>query len=272
MPALSAYEQFRKRNVARNARLFTELGLANTAKKVLPETRKSNLQSRQRKRKRAEPLEPLRKSTRVRGKPPVSYVPPDPVEERDDARAERRQQQKKGYRLANGKWRGERFGHVPGVPVGTVFGAGDYQRKGRREMADTGFFEPFVTPEWVERNGACYSIILNNDNGLSSDGGDIVQYAGAGGRLRGQNRTAPQSFSQTFDSTTNKALKLNCERKLPVRVIRGPKLKGKYSTAKCGGGYRYDGLYLVVKAELIKRGPRGLKTAMFTLQRKKDRK
>ena len=87
--------------------------------------------------------------------------------------------------------------------------------------------------------------------------------------MRGQNRTAPQSFSQTFESTTNKALKLNCERKLPVRVVRGPKLKGKHSTAKSGGGYRYDGLYAVVKAELVATGTRGLKTAMFTLQRKK---
>ena len=264
-----SYEQCRERTVARNATLFAELGLANKARKPPTKPSKSTSQSGQRKRKRAEPQEPSRKSTRVRGKPPVSYVPPDPVEERDDARAERRQQQKKGYRLANGKWRGERFGHVPGVPVGTVFGAGDYQRKGRREMADTGFFEPFVTPEWVERNGACYAVILNNDNGLSSDGGDIVRYAGAGGRMRGQNRTAPQSFSQTFESTTNKALKLNCERKLPVRVVRGPKLKGKHSTAKSGGGYRYDGLYAVVKAELVATGTRGLKTAMFTLQRKK---
>ena len=44
------------------------------------------------------------------------------------------------------------FGEVPGVPVGTVFGAGDYQRKGRTEMMETGFFRPWVTPEWFDPN------------------------------------------------------------------------------------------------------------------------
>ena len=31
--------------------------------------------------------------------------------------------QAKGWRLADGRWRGERFGAVPGVAVGSVFGA-----------------------------------------------------------------------------------------------------------------------------------------------------
>jgi hypothetical protein len=62
-------------------------------------------------------------------------------------------------------------GPIRGVAVGAVFGAGDYQRAGRAEMVANGFFRPFVTPEWVDPRGAgCYSLILNNDNGLSVDG------------------------------------------------------------------------------------------------------
>merc|ERR1712046_262630 len=129
-----------------------------------------------------------------------------------------------------------------------------------------GFFRPFVTPEWVKHpTEGCYSIILNNDNGLSEDHGDVIKYAGSGGRMRGQNRTAPQSFDQSWENNTNAALRVCHVKKKPVRVIRGPKLQGKYRVR--GGGYRYDGLYQVTKAEMVTGGKRGLKTAMFTLTR-----
>jgi hypothetical protein len=52
-----------------------------------------------------------------------------------------------------------------------VFGAGDYQRLGRQQMMESGFFRPFVTPEWCAPGVGCYSIILNNDNGASTDAG-----------------------------------------------------------------------------------------------------
>ena len=156
---------------------------------------------------------------------------------------------------------------MPGVPVGTIFGAGDYQRQGRLEMMESGFFRPFVTPEWVVPSVGCYSIILNNDNGASSDEGDLSLFAGSGGRRRGQNRTAPQSFDQDFDNLTNAALKLNCETGQPVRVVRGPKLQGGHGTADTGGGFRYDGLYLVEKAELVCLPGSRFRTAMFTLAR-----
>ena len=139
-------------------------------------------------------------------------------------------------------------------------------------MADTGFFRPFVTPEWCEPKGACYSVIVNNDNGLSSDRGDTIEYAGSGGRMRGQNRTAPQSFHQSWDNVTNAALRRNWQEKKPVRVIRGPKLRSRFGTKHSGGGYRYDGLYYVTKAEMRlgpargKGGPR-LRTAVFTLEK-----
>lgn len=148
-----------------------------------------------------------------------------------------------GQRQPDGSWLGERFGHIDSVPVGTVFGAGDYQRLGRQEMATSGFFRPYVTPEWYVAGVGCYSLILNNDNGASRDEGDAIVYAGCGGRLRGQNRTAVQSSDQTWTST-NAALRLNLQSGQPVRVIRGPKLQGGFGTAHCGGGFRYDGLYV----------------------------
>ena len=132
-------------------------------------------------------------------------------------------------------------------------------------MSDTGFFRPYVTPEWMEPGEACYAIILNNDNGLSRDDGSRILYAGSGGRRRGQNRTAPQCFHQSWDNVTNAALKLNCESGKPVRVIRGPKLVGGHGTAESGGGFRYDGLFKVTKAEMVARGPQALNTALFTL-------
>jgi E3 ubiquitin-protein ligase UHRF1 len=162
------------------------------------------------------------------------------------------------------RWRGECYGLVDGVPVGTVFGAGDWQREGRKEMTDTGFHVPMVQPEFLEPNGGCYALILNNDNGSSRDEGETVWYAGSGGRHRGQNRTAKQSFHQDWSNTVNSALKLTCEKRLPVRVIRGPKLSSKFKPAE--GGYRYDGLYNVEKAFMEVNSDR-LKVCMFQLVR-----
>ena len=132
-------------------------------------------------------------------------------------------------------------------------------------MMESGFFRPYVTPEWVAPGQGCYAIILNNDNGMSSDNGDTIQYAGSGGRRRGQNRTAPQSFHQDWSNVTNAALRLNFETGKPVRVIRGPKLPGAYGTAASGGGYRYDGLFSVAKAQLTQLPGSKLRTALFTL-------
>ena len=98
------------------------------------------------------------------------------------------------------------------------------------------------------------------------DDGDRIVYAGSGGRRRGQNRTAPQSFDQDWDNVTNAALRLNFETQQPVRLVRGPKLLSCHGTAESGGGYRYDGLYSVASAELV-RSASGLRTAMFELRR-----
>jgi hypothetical protein len=72
---------------------------------------------------------------------------------------------------------------------------------------------------------------------------------------------------QDWKNITNAALRLNYERKLPVRVVRGPKLQSVFGTRNCGGGYRYDGLYKVHAAEMVRLGTSRHWTAMFELRK-----
>jgi E3 ubiquitin-protein ligase UHRF1 len=250
---LSDYEKQRLENVARNAAVMASLGLDE---KFIP---KKKVMVRQKKRPRTATRE---LSRRVRQMPTPVYTP-----RYDEAADTRKAEVKQGLRMPDGTWSGERFGEVSGYPAGTTFGFGDFQRLGRQEMMESGFFRPFVTPEWIAPGEGCYAIILNNDNGASSDEGDVIRYAGSGGRQRGQNRTAPQSFDQDWKNATNAALRFNNETGKPVRVIRGPKLRGAHGTGNSGGGYRYDGLFRVSAAELVRLPGSKMRTAMFTLVR-----
>lgn len=253
----TTYEAQRARNIARNAEELDRLGL----QKLIEKRPSAPRQPRQRKAPRA----PTRESRRTRSLPTPAYTPgmhEAMVAEAKSVAVD------EGRRMPDGSWSGERFGAVEGVQVGHVFGVGDYQRLGRQEMMDSGFFRPFVTPEWNAPGEGCYAVILNNDNGASTDEGDRICYAGSGGRRRGQNRTAPQSYDQDFENLTNAALRQNSQTGEPVRVIRGPKLQGGHGTGESGGGYRYDGLYTVEKAALVQSHNSRFKTAMFTLVRR----
>lgn len=251
---LSEYEQQRARNIATNHQVLATLGIQPLVEKKSKQPTKPR-----QKRPRQEPTrEPSR---RAKSLPVPTYTPGQ-----DEVLAEesRRSEIEQGSRMPDGLWSGERFGAAPGVAEGDCFGVGDFQRLGRAEMSASGFHQPFVNPEWCAPGVGCYSLILNNDNGASTDKGDTILYAGSGGRRRGQNRTAPQSFDQEWENVTNAALLLNHQTRQPVRVVRGPKLRGAHGTAGSGGGYRYDGLYAVAAAEMV-RGKAGLRTAMFTL-------
>jgi hypothetical protein len=79
------------------------------------------------------------------------------------------------------------------------------------------------------------------------------------------------THTHRWDNATNASLKKNFERKIPVRVIRGPKLKSKFGTSSSGGGFRYDGLYDVVEAKMVENGSKRLRTAMFTLKKRKSK-
>ncbi|KIJ16732.1 hypothetical protein PAXINDRAFT_74937, partial [Paxillus involutus ATCC 200175] len=96
-----------------------------------------------------------------------------------------------------------------------------------------------------------YSVALSGGYDDDVDAGYAFTYTGAGGRdLKGTKaapknlRTAEQSYDQSFDHNHNKALKRSVETGKPVRVIRGFKLRSTYGPSE---GYRYDGLYTVVR-------------------------
>jgi hypothetical protein len=194
--ALSEYELLRQQNIARNRQVLLDLKLVgpDSLKSKMQAQKEREQEKRQReraKRKRNSAPASFRRSARAQNLPAPVYTKEtvsDNTELKDQEHVEK-MEKAKGWRLNDGSWRGERYGNVKGVTCGTVFGLGDYQRKGRKEMSDTGFFRPFVTPEFAASNkSGCYSLILNNDNGSSEDYGDRIVYAGSGGRHRGQNR------------------------------------------------------------------------------------
>ncbi|GBM47236.1 E3 ubiquitin-protein ligase UHRF1 [Araneus ventricosus] len=118
----------------------------------------------------------------------------------------------------------------------------------------------------------CYSLALSGGYEDDVDLGDSFIYTGEGGRdLRGTKtnpknlRTAPQSKDQLLEKG-NLALARNVESGLPVRVLRGYKLRSNYAPEE---GYRYDGLYKVVKYYMTT-GLSGFKVYKFHLERIKE--
>ncbi|KAA1138958.1 hypothetical protein PGTUg99_031355 [Puccinia graminis f. sp. tritici] len=97
----------------------------------------------------------------------------------------------------------------------------------------------------------CYSVALSGGYEDDVDLGYAFTFTGSGGRaLSGTKenpknlRTAPQSSDQEF-TAMNASVRLSCELKNPVRVIRGFKNHSPFAPES---GYRYDGLYRVEKA------------------------
>lgn len=133
-PSLSAYERLRLSNMARNAAVMSQLGLDEM------QVAKPVARAPQGKKRARTPREATREpSRRVRNVPVPTYTPgQDEVLRQQEKDADKEE----GRRLPDGTWLGERFGECEGVPVGTTFGAGDYQRLGRQEMVQNGFFRP----------------------------------------------------------------------------------------------------------------------------------
>ena len=78
-------------------------------------------------------------------------------------------------------------------------------------------------------------------------------YTGSGGRdLSGNKRTNKnQSFDQKFESM-NAALKLSCQRGLPVRVVRSFKEKRSAYAPPPEQPVRYDGVYRIERCWRVK--------------------
>ncbi|KAL7413436.1 PUA-like domain-containing protein, partial [Mrakia frigida] len=118
----------------------------------------------------------------------------------------------------------------------------------------------------------CWSIALSGGWADDVDNGDVFTYTGSGGTLLSGTknqpknlRVAPQTFDQSFDHSFNAALKKSCDTGKPVRVIRGYKNPSKYAPVD---GYRYDGLYTVIKCWMAPSiANRKLKVCRYALQR-----
>jgi hypothetical protein len=137
----SEYEEARRRKIGENKAVLEQLGIIDLARAVqtpaLPRARAS-------KRARSSEDGEKRSSRRIQGEKPAGGADFGQAGLKGAAGKRNLEATKPPQRI----WNGQQFGDV-GVSVGTVFGAGDYQRQGRFEMAANGFFEPVVQPEWL---------------------------------------------------------------------------------------------------------------------------
>ncbi|KAJ3122037.1 hypothetical protein HK098_003167 [Nowakowskiella sp. JEL0407] len=141
-------------------------------------------------------------------------------------------------------------GAIPGVPVGIVF-------QYRNQVSQYGLHGPLV--QGISGTPFARSVVLSGGYPEDKDFGEEFTYTGAGGRdLSGNKRVNKQTMDQTLTGV-NLTLANCCDCKLsedggeavdwkngqPIRVIRGS--KDKHSSYAPKEGYRYDGLYKVVK-------------------------
>lgn len=127
----------------------------------------------------------------------------------------------------------KKFGEIEGYPEGSVF-------EDRAEIKSAGlhFHHQYGISRVVGIGSDC--IVLNGGYVDDVDNGNEIIYTGEGGRKgEGQKK---HTFDQPF-TRGNYDLSRNSLSGLPVRIIRGPKLKN--SEYKTKYNYRYDGLYYV---------------------------
>lgn len=144
------------------------------------------------------------------------------------------------------------IGEVPGITVGSVF-------SNREELRQAGVHRRNQHGIAGREAMGAESIVLNAGYEDDDDHGDLIIYTGEGGR-------DPSTGRQIEDqhlTRGNLALVRSHEARLPVRVVRGPKLKSRYAP---GSRYRYDGLYRVEKY-WSERGRSGFLVWRFQLRR-----
>ncbi|CAZ81145.1 unnamed protein product [Tuber melanosporum] len=134
------------------------------------------------------------------------------------------------------------FGPIRGIKVGHWWPS-------RLACSADAVHPPTVGGIYGGTTTGAYSVAVSGGYEDDVDEGFRFTFTGSGGRdLKGTAsnpknlRTAPQSSDQTLTGF-NLALKVSCDTGNPVRVIRGFK-----ATLGPEEGYRYDGLYKVLKA------------------------
>ncbi|KAG7672878.1 putative E3 ubiquitin-protein ligase ORTHRUS 2 [Nannochloris sp. 'desiccata'] len=153
----------------------------------------------------------------------------------------------------------DHFGPIPpeADPRGLGIRVGDCW-KDRLDCRQWGAHFPHVAGIAGQSNVGAQSVVLSGGYEDDRDEGEWFLYTGSGGRdLSGNKRTSKvQSFNQDFTSM-NQALKLSCERGLPVRVVRSHKEKRSAYAPTTEEPVRYDGIYRIVKC-WRKKGAQGL--------------
>ena len=145
------------------------------------------------------------------------------------------------------------FGSIPNYQVGSLF-------KNRLALSRAGVHRPTQAGISGSKTDGADSIVLNGGYIDDEDYGGYIVYTGHGG----QNSSGIQIADQELTDSGNCALKISFEQKLPVRVIRGPNGDPQWSPS---AGYRYDGLYLVVRPPWPHRGPHGYRVWRYRLER-----
>lgn len=153
----------------------------------------------------------------------------------------------------------DHFGPIPpsADPRGQGIRVGEFW-KDRLDCRQWGAHFPHVAGIAGQSGVGAQSVVLSGGYEDDKDEGEWFLYTGSGGRdLSGNKRTNKvQSFDQTFTSM-NQALKLSCERGLPVRVVRSHKEKRSAYAPSTDQPVRYDGIYRIVKC-WRKKGAQGL--------------
>ena len=162
----------------------------------------------------------------------------------------------------------DHFGPIPpeADPRGFGIRVGEFW-KDRLDCRQWGAHFPHVAGIAGQSNVGAQSVVLSGGYEDDRDEGEWFLYTGSGGRdLSGNKRTNKvQSFNQEFTSM-NQALKLSCERGLPVRVVRSHKEKRSAYAPTTEEPVRYDGIYRIVKC-WRKKGAQGLLMCRYLFTR-----
>ena len=147
-----------------------------------------------------------------------------------------------------------KFGEIDNIKLGRIF-------KNRDELSKYRIHGPTMAGIWGRENEGASSIVLSGGYEDDIDDYSYILYTGHGGQDKpGGKQVKDQEFVKG-----NKALTINYEKQIPVRVTRGYQIKNGPSE-----GYRYDGIYYVNKYERIK-GKNKLYVCRFHLSREKGK-
>jgi len=149
-----------------------------------------------------------------------------------------------------------RFGHIEGTKIGQMWPS-------RRKLSESGVHVPTKAGISGGPQTGSSSVVVSGAYTDDIDYGDTIYYTGAGGRDEDDKYGGPaeQTKDQDFHHPHNHALRASCERNRPVRLIRAVNHNGIKM-------YRYDGLYNVESADLVK-GENGYAICRFKLVRQR---